>query len=245
MVVELKVEPQSQGTPLVEPGQTSVDKKVTPKMIPEADYLKAVSDEKTVSGRLKTQLEVVTKERDTFKKQVEEATAASEETKATIADLETDLEALGEGNLDAAEVITLKKKLREEIRAEKAKLAQEVKTEKDALAELKKTATAEREQWANTVSEAQAMKFEADVFEVAEEYEGGNPERLKLLAEKAGKTKHEDIQGLADVLWTKKAKPEGSEPAIIEDSGVTSGGGVDLSKLSGRELLILGQKKKK
>ena len=77
MVVETKETPQTQDTPLVEPEQSSVDKKVAQKVktYSEAEHLKAVSDEKAVSGRFKTQLEAITKERDTFKSQIAEATA--------------------------------------------------------------------------------------------------------------------------------------------------------------------------
>jgi len=229
MVLETQEKPQSQDTPLVEPGQSSGEKQVTPKKektYSETEYLKAVSDERTISGRLKTQLEAATKERDTFKSQAEEATAATEETKATIAELEADLETLGEDNLDAAEVLKIKK----EIRAEKVKLAQEAKAEKEAIAELKKTLEKEREEWAGTVAEAQAAKFEVDVFELAEEYEGNKVyDQLKniceTIVEATGKTMtKEAIQKVADRNWSKKAPPD-EEPAIIEDSGATSGGG--------------------
>ena len=78
MVVETKEKTQSRDTPL-EKGQSSEEQKVAPKKentYSETDYLKAVSDEKTISGRLKADLEAATKERDTFKTQAKEATTA-------------------------------------------------------------------------------------------------------------------------------------------------------------------------
>jgi len=254
MVVETKEIPQSQDIPL-EKGQSSDAPKVTPKLktYSEAEHLKAVSDERTVSGRLKTQLEKATKERDTFKSQVdqliagaEKATAANEETKATIAQLEEDLETLGDGNLDAAEVLKIKK----ELRAEKAKLVQEFKVKEEANALLEKTLEKEREEWAGTVAETQAAKFEVDVFEVAEDYvdEAGKdikPEKLKSLCEKAGKNKREEIIELADVLWSKKAEPTNNEPALIEDSGVTNGGRESLEGKSVDEKLSMAYKRKR
>ena len=186
MVTETK----SQDTP-PKVGQSSEE--VTSKTYSEAEYLKAVSDERTVSGRLKTDLGKAVKERDDFKAQVsqfksqaEEATITLKETEERISELESDLEVATEGNQDFAEI----QKIKKELRTEKEKARQEARAEKEANAELKKTLEAEREQWAETVAEAQAAKFEVDVFEVSEEYvdESGKDiksERLKALCEKA------------------------------------------------------------
>ena len=223
--MEVKVkEPQSQDTPLVK-GQSSDEKKVAPKTYSEAEHLKAVSDEKTVSGRLKTQLADITKERDTLKAQAAEATSAVEQTNAKLAELESDLETLTDENASAAEIAKIKKRLV----ATEEQLKKDFKTKQDALDELKRTTESERETFAATVAEAQAMRFHADVFEVAEEYEGGNSERLTAICdtirESTGKTmSREGIKKVADTLWTKKASAEGNEPAILNDSGVTSGG---------------------
>jgi len=176
----------------------------------------------------KEKIDPIAKERDDFKSQVsqfksqvEEATSTLKETEARITDLEADLETATEGDTDLAEV----QKIKKELRAEKEKARQEARTEKEANAELKKTLEAEREEWAETVADAQAAKFEVDVFEIAEEYvdDAGKDiksERLKALCEKAGQKKREDIQALADVLWTKKGKI----PVLVGDSGVSSGG---------------------
>jgi len=63
-----------------------------------------------------------------------------------------------------------------------------------------------------------------DVFEVAEDFEGGDADRLKALCEKAGKTKRNEIEELASVLWAKKvAEKKDEEPEVKPDSGVTKG----------------------
>ena len=224
MTMEAKVKPESQGNPPAK-GQTSEN---TVKTYSEAEYLKAVSDERTISGRLKAEKEAITKERDTFKSQAEqaakdktEATETLEATKQSVADLEADLEQAMDSNPDAAEV----QKIKKELRVEKAKLQADLKAEKEAATAEKEAARKDREEWAATVSEAQAMKFEVDVFEVAEEYEGGDPERLKKLAEAAGKSKRDEIQGLAEVIWSKKAgEDKANEANLITDSGTTNGG---------------------
>ena len=236
--------PQSQDAP-PEVGQSS-EEEVTPKTYSEAEYLKAVSDEKTISGRLKTDLGEAVKERNDFKSQVEqskaqieEATITLKETEDRISNLETDIETATEGNADLIDIQKIKKELRDE----RKKARQEVRTEKEANAELKKTLEGEREQWAGTVAEAQAANFEVDVFEIAEQYVDAagkdvKSERLKSLCEKAGQKKREDIQALADVLWTKKGGKK--EPVLVGDSGVTTGVGTDTSNLSPREKIDAG-----
>ena len=194
------------------------------------EHRKAIEDAISKYGdRIKQEkIDPIAKERDTFKNQVEQfksdaedATTAREESEKRISELETDLETATEGSEDFTEI----QKIKKELRTEREKARQEARAEKEVNAELKKTLEAEREEWAETVAEARAAKFEVDVFEIAEEYvdEAGKDiksERLKALCEKAGQKKREDIQALADVLWTKKGKI----PVLVGDSGVSSGG---------------------
>ena len=193
-------------------------------------------------------IDPIATERNTFKAQVEQlqadaedATTAREESEDHISKLEGDIKRL-EGDDDDPDRIS---KLRKELRAERETARQGARDEKKANAELKRTLEAEREEWAGTVAEAQAAKFEVDVFEIAEEYvdESGKdikPERLKALCEKAGQKKREEIEALADVLWTKKGKEKKKEPVLVGDSGVTSGGGLDISSLSPKEKIDAG-----
>ena len=243
MATETKEKPQSQDNPL-ETGQPSDDKKATPKTISEAEHLKAVSDEKTISGRLKTQLEAATKEIDTFKTQAEQATReaqeAHEETKGRIADLETDLEeAIGE-DADLRDIAKIKK----DLRTERDKARQEAKNERENIAEIRKTTEAEREEWAGTVAEAQVFKFDGELAKIVDEYEGdvtANFNKLKSACDKAGIKTKEGAEAIAELYLTKK----GEEPDLLVDSGTTTGGGVDLNGLSSRELLDRAYSKKK
>jgi len=199
----------------------------TPQTITLEEHRKGIEDAIAQYGdKVKREkIDPIATERDTFKNQVEQfksdaedATTTREESEKRISELETDLETATEDNVDLKEIQRIKK----ELRTERDTARQERITERQANADLKRTLEAEREQWAGTVAEAQAAKFEVDVFEIAEEYEGGTSERLKALCERAGQKKKEDIRELADVLWAKKDKAS----VLVGDSGVTSGGGL-------------------
>ncbi len=220
-MVDAVKDSQAQGAPPVA-GQSHEKKEVTPRTFTEEEYRNAISNEKASAGRLKSQLEVVSKERDTYKTKVDEVTALVEETTSQIADLEEDYKLAISDNLDASEINKIKK----DLRTEKAKLLAEISAKNKAL-------DSEREQWAGMVAEAQAAHFEVDTFEIAEDYEGGDWNRLKALCEKANVKKREDIIGLADVLWTKKGKGKDADgKPFIPDSGVTNGGGVNFDSLT-------------
>ena len=216
---QVKTDQTSSGTA----GSTSP----TPKTYTEAEHKKGISDALAEVGRKhKTEIEPIIRERDTFKSQAEqannavkEATATAEMTQSKLTELEGDLETLSDENATAAELA----KIRKRIDATEIQLRKDLKVKQDSLDELTKSATKEREQWASTVAEYQAAQFEVDLFEVAETFEGGDAQRLKTLCEKTGKKSREDITDLASVLWTKKA--ENKEPALINDSSVTNGGG--------------------
>jgi len=246
MTTEAKEKPQSQDTPLEKPGQTSADTKSAPKTISEEAFLKAISDERAASGRLKAQVDNLTKERDTLKNQLTEATTDVEVTKERLTTLESDLETLADENAPAAEIA----KMRRRVEATEAQLKKDIRAKQDALDELTRTAQSEREQFAETVAEAQAIRFHADVFEVAEEYGGGKVyDQLKSLCdtivETTGKTiPKESIQNIAGRHWEKKGKAEDSEPDLLVDSGVTTGG-TGLGNLPPAELLKEVQKKVK
>ncbi len=113
MAVETKETPEVQDIPL-EKGQSS--EKVTPKKektYSETEYLKAVSDEKTISGRLKTQLDETVKEKDSLKSQAKEATDTLEETRQHISNLESDIDAFEENETDPNKLSKLRKELKE------------------------------------------------------------------------------------------------------------------------------------
>ena len=245
MTLETKDKPRTPGVPPAQPGQSS-ENKVTPKTYSEADYLKAVSDERAISGRFKSDLEKVSKERDTFKSEaaqtkaaVEEATSTLEETKGRIAELEADLETALEGNPTMAEVQRIKR----ELKTETDKAIQQAKVKEKAADELIKVTTAERESNAADVAEAREMKAWRFAVEVAEEYEGGDHQKLKAKMDEKNLTTKEDAEWLAGILWTKKTEPKG--PGFISDSGVTNGSSEDLNSLSTKELLRKAYAKRK
>ena len=198
----------------------------------EEQYRKGIEDAIAQYGdKVKREkIDPIATERDTFKNQVEQlrsdvedTTTTREESEKRISELETDLGTATENEPDLKEIQRIKK----ELRTERETARQERRTEKQANAELKRTLEADREKWAGTVAEAQSSKFEVDVFEISEEYvdAAGQPiksDRLKALCEKAGQKKREDIQALADVLWTKKDKA----PVLVGDSNVTIGSGL-------------------
>ena len=223
----------SQDTPSPEAEQSSEEKKVTQRTFTEEEHFKAISDERAKTGRLKSQLETVTKERDVFKSQVGEATKAAEEAKTAleetnkeIASLEEDYRLAIADNADAAEINKIKKDL---------------KAANTALVARQKALDSERETWAGTVAEAQAIQFEADVFEVAEGYKDGDSEQLKRICKKADKKKRDEMEEMADILWERIPSKENNEKSSLRlDSGATAGGGKDWSKVHGSDMVAQG-----
>ncbi len=182
---------------------------------------KAVSDALAEQGRVhKAELEPVTQERNTLKTQAEQATTKLEDTNIRIKDLEKDVDdAIGE-DADLRDIAKVKQMLRAE--RDQAKI--DVRAERDAVAELKKTTEAERLQWAETVAEAQAFKFDGELARLVDEYDGdttANFNKLKTACDKAGIKTKEGAEAIAELSFTKKAE----EPNLLDDSGVTTGAG--------------------
>ncbi len=209
---------------------------------------KAVSDALALQGRKhKEALDPIIQERDTFKSQAEQAVKAAqeatdtlEETRQHISNLESDIEALEEDEADPNKL----GRLRKELRDAKGNVRQEVKDERDAVAELRRTTEAEREEWAGTVAEAQAFKFDGEVAKIVDEYEGdvtANFTKLKEACEKAGIKTKEGAEAIAETFMTKKVE----EPDVLDDSSVTKGGQEDLNNLSSKELRGQAYKPKK
>ncbi len=242
MATETKA-PSSQGAPSAT-GESSEKMESAPRTFTEEEHLKAVSDERAAAGRLKADLEKAVKERDSLKArlaevsaEVEGARAAQTETEAKIEVLQAELVTLADENATASEIAKIRKRLGDA----ELQLRKDIKASKDAVAAEKEALRQEREKWATTVSEAQAMRFEVDLFEIAEEHEGGDSARLKMLAEKAGKTKREDIEEIADILWAKKGQAVTEKrPLIVADSGVSNGGGVNYDTLNPRQKIEWG-----
>jgi len=204
------------------PGDESNSK---PKHYTEKEHRKGIEDAIAQYGdKVKQEkIDPIAKERDTFKTQAEQAATSLEETKAKITDLEADLEqAIGED----ADLLDIKK-IKTELRTERDKARQEIRVEREVVAELKRATEAEREQWAGTVAEAQAFKFDGELAKLVDEYDGdvtANFNKLKTACEKAGIKTKEGAEAIAEILWIKKAE----EPDLVDDSGVTTGGGTGI-----------------
>lgn len=250
----LEADPTRKGQDLLKGDESN--SKDTPKNYTEKEHLKGIEDAIAQYGdRVKREkIDPITQERDTFKakadqatKEAKEATETLKETREHIKNLESDIETLEENDTDPNKVL----RLRRELRDAKINVSQEVKTERDAikvredtLAELQKTTEAERLEWAETVSDAQAFKLDGELAKVVDEYEGdvtANFTKLKTACDRAGVKTKEGAEAIAETFLTKK----GEEPNLLEDSGVSSGGREDLNNLSPRELLRTAYKPKK
>ena len=86
------------------------------------------------------------------------------------------------------------------------------------------------------ITEAKATRFEVSVMSLAEKH-GVSAEVLKAKAFELAITTAEGIAKLAEILPKKTIVP-------VPDSGKTTGGGEDLSKLSAMELITRGLNKK-
>ena len=175
-----------------------------PKLRTEAEYQKGIADAIAVYGdKIKREkLDVITQERDTYKSQVADLqtkTEALAEIQSELDELKVDYKTATDGNADLEELQEIKTKLR----ATEKQLKADYKAKQDAADAVKKTMDAEREQFAGDVAEAQAMKFEVDLFEVAEEYADGDSARLKSLCELYGKKTRDEIKKTANILWQK------------------------------------------
>ncbi len=176
---------------------------------------KAISDALAEQGRKhKIELETaITKERASLADHLKE-------TKDKIAQLEIDLDEMSQDDPD-------KKNLVRKIRAlEEAEGS--LKAERKTLDDAKTAHEAEKTSYQEEIARAKATNFEIDVWNVAEDFEGGDAVKLKNACDKAKIITIEGARDLASVLWTKKSE-KNPEPLTSgpPDSGATSGGSHD------------------
>ena len=196
----------------------------TPQTITLEEHRKKVEDAVAQYGdKVKQEkIDPITKERDTFKTQAEQATTRLEDTNVRVKDLEKDLDdAIGE-DADLRDIA----KVKQALRAERDQAKIDVRAERDAVAELKKTTEAERLQWAETVAEAQGFKFDGELARMVDEYDGdttANFNKLKTACDRAGIKTKEGAEAIAELSFTKK-----EESVLVVDSGVTTGGVVEV-----------------
>ncbi len=210
-------------------GSGNTPTKETPRTYTETEAQKMVSDALAAKGREhKTALDAITKERDTFKTQIDSITGELESLKSEREELEASVDQLSVNDPD-------KKKLTAALK-ENAEAARKLKADRLDL-------EADKQTHAEEVQMAKETRLEADCWEVAGEYEGGDAVKLKTLATLAKTTTREEVTALAATIWAKKASTE-KVLSGAPDSGATSGGSgiMDYNKLTPEEKIDYGLK---
>jgi len=200
----------TKGTPPVDPGQSSGGKdgstSTTPESYTREEALKLVSDALTEQGRKhKGELEAMSKERDTHKSKASELSDIAEERDA----LQKQIEELSSKDPEVFNLVKKDKELRERERKLKAD-AEALSTDKKSHEE--------------RIKLAEDTLREISIWEIAAEYEGGNPVKLKDLCDIFSATSEEQIRNAANTLWTKKPGNVSKTNEGKPYSGMTSGG---------------------
>ncbi len=206
--------------------KTSQDKEGStsaPKTYTEEQYKKAISDTLSKAGREKKTVET---ELETVKSQLSNQQKLIDGFEAEKSKLQAQIDELSQDDPDKKRLI---KKLNEVDEKEKT-----LKADRDVL-------EAEKATHSENIKLAKDTLREVSIWQIAGEFDGGNPEKLKELVEKLNVSDDEQIRVIATTLWAKKEEKEPFKPF----SGVTSGGGEDLSKLSPDEKLRKGFQKLK
>lgn len=209
---------QEGGTPEDASKVSSEGKKVEEKPI----YTQNQADElihaaKSESGRLQKDAEI---ERDGFKTKAEKAESEFEDIQVERNKLQADIENLTSGDPAKFDLIKRDKELREAQHVLKTATA-DLATEKKASDERVKTAN-------DTL-------LEIAIWEVATDFKGGDPVRLKNLCASLGVTDEAKLREVAGNIWEKaeakapEKKAEGEDGEAKEklnlDSGESKGGG--------------------
>ena len=199
-----------------------------PKTFTEDEVKKMVSERHSTLDRqiadLTKQLTTLQKERDDAKSQL--STHQKEKDEAELEKIKDDPEKLSAYQLrkQARELTEIKKGLEERL----AQLESELEEERKLSAPL---------------------KIAPLVKEVAEEFEGLDPDKLAKLVVIAKVTSKEDIRAIAETIGTLKEPEEsGKKEDFKPFSGKGIGGGIDISKMTSSQLIQMGleaEKKKR
>ena len=155
------------------------------------------------AGRTRAAIE---KERDTFKSQAEKLTTELTGNQTEIDSLQTKIDGLSSDDPEKYEAAKEMKALREERKT--------LKADRDTF-ETEKKSHSER------LTLAETTLREIALFEIAREYEGGDPEKLKDLCETFKAASDEQYRKGAEKLWLKKGTIP-NEPLKLD--GGSSGG---------------------
>ncbi len=205
------------GTPAVASTVSSKEEKVEEKpTVTQTQLQEFIHVAKSESGRLQKEAEG---ERDGFKTKAEKAEALVEDIKTERDQLQTDIEGLTNDDPKKFDLVKRDKELREQQRT--------LKTATDDLATEVKT-------HAGIVTTAKETMLEIAIREVATEFKGCDPVKLKNLCATLGVTDEAKLREVAGNLWekaeakapVKKAEGEGEPKQKLNlDSGKTSGAG--------------------
>jgi len=184
--------------------------KVSPepsKSYSEAELLAAVHAATSQLGRGMKELET---ENAALKRQVTLKEQELVENKTDVENLQSKLDAMSSDDPARYDVVKELKGAREE----RARL----RADRSALEEEKLT-------HADTVKVAQDTLREISIWEIAAEYQGGDPVKLKNLCDIFKASSQDQIRSAADGLWTKKYQtPQPQAPPVVPYSGYTNGG---------------------
>ncbi len=187
-----------------------------PKIHTEDEIARLIQLAKMDRGREIKEAQV---ERDSYKSKLESQINQYENVLAERDKLQADIEALSSNDPKKFDIVSRDKALKERERELQAKM---LKLE------------AERQAHEANMALANATMREIAAWEVAADYVGGDPMKLKNLSELMNATTKEQIAKLADTLWDKKpagnkkddSSDKSKEPAkpVTPFSGRTSGG---------------------
>ena len=177
---------------------------------------KLLSDSRAEQGRKhKAELDLIIRERESFKVKAEGSISELESNKAEVEKLQAKFDNLASddpGKFDVAKELKAVREERRQLQAEKRTHGERIK---------------------------KAERFETEILiqGIAEGYENADAGRLTELCSTLDITTEERIRKVADTLWS----PKGQEPSMPEfppmkaDSGKTSGGSTNLGSLPPRE----------
>jgi len=177
---------------------------------------KLLSDSRAEQGRKhKAELDLIIRERESFKVKAEGSISELESNKAEVEKLQAKFDNLASGD------------------PEKFDVAKELK----AVREERRQLQAEKRTHGERIKKAERFETEILIQGIAEGYENADAGRLTELCSTLDITTEERIRKVADTLWS----PKGQEPSMPEfppmkaDSGKTSGGSTNLGSLPPRE----------
>ena len=181
--------------------------------------------------KIKSELETITTERNTFKAQLDAVSAEMATAKESLDSLTKDVDVLSAENPDGKETIRLRRAAEAKIKEYEGKEAKLIEREKPVL-------KSERDQLVYSV---------ADEFVVASGETLAVDDYNRFMAN-ADKFKLDDREGLVALAETMGLKPnmktESKIESFIPDSGKTAGGGINLNTLTKKELGKLAYSKK-